>query len=168
MTTYLQQADYLVRHHEVNKELMELGKDCRIKYPMPKRYVEADVADNEEMIEATVLGYAMTRSYDDWDEYFEVWNDFNEQESLAGKYDEDEIIILGKPPQLQHYLRVLQPCDNKDYSYFLRGEYWLQEYNHGDLRDVETMFRFDLTTGAPATEEDAKAFLMLLGEEVSE
>lgn len=79
------------------------------------------------------------------------------------KYLFDSVKIIGHTPHLEHWLRSLRHADNRDYSYFLRGEYWLREYNHGDLREVDTMFRFDLTTGQPATEEDYKAYCEIVG-----
>lgn len=142
--TYLHRADYLVRHHEVNKELMELGFGCRVT--------------KSELWEGVVVGEAYEQvAYLNYDKM---------QVYLAPA---EQFVILGKPPQLQHYLRVLADLHNfRDITFRIEDDVW--EVNlRKNVDGIEFEYlKFNLTTGAPATEADAKAFLELLGEEVSE
>jgi hypothetical protein len=62
---------------------------------------------------------------------------------------------------LQDYLRVLRENPDVDVAFSVGGV-WCETH------DKKVSVLFDLTTGAPATEADAKAFLELLGSEVSE
>ena len=58
--------------------------------------------------------------------------------------------------QLQHWLRVLEITDVK-YRY-LNTDLW-----HGLVVDSGVDLKFNLTTGQPATEEDYKALLEIVG-----
>ena len=67
------------------------------------------------------------------------------------------IEIIGHPIQLQHWLRVI------DWSYLsaMPSQEILTVHNYPKGDEV---MRFNLITGQPATEEDYKAFLTLVGE----
>lgn len=137
-------------------ELMELSFGCEVKYPSQKRYLEADELDNPQFTTAKVLMYGENRSYDDTEEYFTVFNDWNEEEDLGGRLDEGELEIIGHPIQLQHWLRVLEG------NYCINENGVLGRYHYDN--DVYWLdMKFNLTTGQPATEADYQAFNDIVG-----
>lgn len=75
--------------------------------------------------------------------------------------DNHEIEILGHPPQLQHYLRVLKNVPEQIIYMYTDG----LVYKRGKQRYEEDsfLFSFDLTTGQPATEADYQAFCEIVG-----
>ena len=140
--TPLQAADHYVRHAECNRELMEKVYDAEALYAGELGYIK------ECYLSGNVIN----------------WARFLYKEKLPnGKMDlvfleKDQLNlleILGRPPQLQHWLRLLECIDeiHKDTDI---------------LRVVSKGKRiyFSLTTSAPATDEDAKKFLELCGVEI--
>lgn len=66
--------------------------------------------------------------------------------------------------QPHHWLRVLRDFETTYCNYFLNSNGWLmwEETVDGNTQ-IEQIFRFDMTTGQPATEDDYKAFLDIVG-----
>lgn len=69
---------------------------------------------------------------------------------------------LPYPIQLQHWLRVIP---RSDYLVDVMGNVWKFEKFDDDNNLVlkDTVMKFDLTTGQPATEADYKAFNLIVG-----
>lgn len=137
--TFKEQVDTLVRNHPANKELMELGKGCFI-------------TENKGMVYEIFKLYPPIKIGMEW-----------RRGALTDNGQLEDITaweILGHPPQLQHYLRVLATTK--------RGAMSTVGVLDGRVRDGLGMtpqsyyMTFNLTTGAPATEEDAEAFIKLL------
>jgi len=118
-------------------------------------------------------------NYDDYpaDERFIVWNtdDDNMTHYEIGDLSKDELYeamnnnrgyakdlemmveIIGHEPQLQHYMQVLKA---KNIMHTLESD--LLRIFEDEMDDKPSQIRFNLTTGQPATEEDAKKFISLV------
>lgn len=144
--TPLQKAEQLVREHPSNSELMELSFGCE---------VEIDRGEDRVLIQVNYDKLVKKReATDDW---------------KVAK-------ILGKPAQLQHYLRVLDaPGDTRYESTVLKGDeleismptgeaiHFVDEENDTPGTNYEwATVRFSLTTGRPATEKDAEEYIRLI------
>lgn len=137
--TYLQKAEQLVREHPKNKELMELSVGC-----------ELEDKSNEVVCIVTKNRYDGTVQIVDWSGWFSLG-------SVNAHFT-----ILGHPAHLEHYLRVL---DNMLYIVDGMGNLYLLKYmmNWKAPRITsEPLLTFNLTTGRPATEGDAKEFIKLV------
>jgi hypothetical protein len=140
MATFLQQAETLVRNHPTNSELME-----REYVADPRRYA----GDTDEC----------------------VCLDGGGQGGCNGVHK-----VLGRKPELQHYLRVLKLVGDTRYECIVINdgmmtisaptgevEHFIDEEN-GTPGENYPFFSitFSLTTGTPATEADAEAFIKLV------
>lgn len=128
--TDLEKAEHIVRNHEANKELMELGFGCEVEYAEEQFIYVSD----------GMAGLAT------------IWN--KRCSAIHKRFS--EVKILGKPAHLEHYLGVLPK----------EASFWFVQLNGTDYlcyqAERKEMFRFNLTTGKPATEKDAKEFIKLV------
>lgn len=104
--------------------------------------------------------------------YLTVGNDYRAWDSSGGSVDVAELNdwvkrryakIIGHPIHLQHWLKVLVP--NHRFSVNGVGACFEEvSFNPTDRNQVwrEFRFNFNLTTGQPATEADAEAFIKLV------
>ena len=170
--TPLQAADHYVRHAECNRELMELGEGQIIEVSTYLLGVDKTniIPENNKSQCQIVLydgggssfngedteyyGETMGVYVTDW-ALFLVWGEYGKD----GDGDIPPLEILGRPPQLQHYLRVLV-ANNRTWAMTKDAKVVVVEAKEPEIQ-------FSLTTGAPATNEDASKFLELCGVEVS-
>jgi len=136
--TFKEQADYLVRNHPANKELMELVVGCEVKFESGRIKYSGSV-----LVPKNSRG--MVECFAD--------------NQIVYVANEDKFVILGKPPQLQHYLRVL--VVHAETLALDIGDGYIQAIIGEGINDFAYRVTFNLTTGAPATDEDAEAFINL-------
>jgi hypothetical protein len=150
MAKSLQKAEHLVRNHPANKELMELGFGCELKDKDEKskvRYINTvrsygcEKCEPDEVFIECIGDNMCPQSYDSEAELYKYYK------------------ILGKPAHLEHYLRVLEECDNEDYYLDTIGQLCRE---NKDFEFQPVGIEFNLTTGKPATEKDAEEFIKLI------
>ena len=149
--TFLQQADHLVRNHPANKELMEKPDHLSL----PVRWDGYSYYWGEDMTMVADIDTV----YEGEGFRLRGWGHLQDETKYQenAKYIE-EAINSHKQPHLEHYLRVF---GNKLITFIARQDVGLAELSV-NYEETETIVRFNLTTGTPATEKDAEEFIKLV------
>jgi hypothetical protein len=158
--TFLEQADHLVRNHRLNKELMELGFGCEFIWTDERyeetHYTVTHVIGSTDILDGHQSLSVYAKKKDELRPNSICWDTPDDYDD--GQTFFDFAKILGKPPQLQHYLRVLA-------QYETIGKAMVSS-DATELVLFSPNITFSLITGAPATEADARVFCeKILGNE---
>lgn len=142
-STWMEYAEHYTRNHKVNSELMELDWSCfvKVKCKTMPMFTHGKVVDNDRNKYISIMfGCPSVEHY--------------VEDHM--RWDIEE--ILGKQAQLQHFLKVLGTFGKAGLFFDGKvGEVWLYRNEKEEFVCI-----FNLSTGRPASEEDAKEYVKLV------